>query len=387
MQGSFTTPAGALVSAVKYVAKWLDTRPANPVLGGLVFDVADGVLTIAGQSDLATARTVLDVAGDAKGRFIVAGRLVDALTSTLTDKPITFEQDGSVVSMKAGRYVATLPAMSENDYPGLAELAPTAGRIDGAALVSAARRAAIAASKNDESRIVMTGIHFSFDDDPSMGADGDPLAYTVTLTATDSLRVNRQTVEWSPDSENAPIGESFVIPASVMADAGEVFAGVEPVEIGWRESVVSLSTSSRSLITTTLGGPGQYPDLSSLFSQFDKRTHTATIKVKDLMVPLKRADQLADSEYKHIQLEMSPGLINLRSATEGKGGGGEEIDVEYDGPGHTITMRSGILHGLLSSVPGDTVVLHLTPGAYLSVFATSPAEPDWMHLFMPIRHT
>lgn len=387
MKGSFTAPAGAFVSAVKFTSRWLDTKPANPVLGGLLFSVTGGVLTIAGQSELATARAVLDVDGDADGTFIVAGRLVDALAATLTDKPTTFEQHDSVISMKAGRWAATLPAMSENDYPKLAVPAPVAGRVEGSALIAAAQRCGIAASRNHESLLVLTGIHIRFDDDPDIGADGDPLAYTLTLEATDKLRVNRQRIEWEPDSETAPIGESFVIPASVMADAGEAFSGAEAVEIGWQEGTVSLSTPSRSLVTQTLGGPNGYLDLSALYQQFDQRPHTATMRVKDLMVPLKRADQLAESEFKHVHLDLSAGLLTLRSATEGKGGGGEEIDIEYDGPDHTITTRSGVLHGLLSSVPGDTVVLHFTPGAYLSVFATSPAEPDWTHLFMPIRHT
>jgi DNA polymerase-3 subunit beta len=387
MNGTFTAPAGALIPAVKYVARWLDTKPSIPILGGIVFEAAAGVLTIAGQSELATARAVLDVQGDADGRFIVAGRLVDAIAATLTDKPILFEQVGSVVRMKAGRYAVDLPAMSENDYPDLARLAPIAGRVEGATFVAAAQRCGIAASRNHESQIVLTGINVRFDSDPDIGADGDPLAYTLTLEATDKLRVNRQRIEWEPDSENAPIGESFVIPASVMADAAEAFSSIEPVEIGWQEGAVSLSTSTRSLVTQTLGGPNGYLDLAVLYRELDKRPNTVTLRVKDLMAPLKRADHLADSEYKHVHLDLSPGLLTLRSATDGKGGGGEEIDVEYDGPNHTIATRSGILHGLLSSVPGDTVVLHLTPGAYLSVFATSPAEPDWMHLFMPIRHT
>jgi DNA polymerase-3 subunit beta len=387
VNGTFTAPAGAFVSAVKFTSRWLDTKPATPVLGGLLFSVAGGVLTIAGQSELATARAVVDVEGDADGTFIVAGRLVDALAATLTDKPITFEQHDSAISMKAGRYVATLPAMSENDYPTLAAPAPVAGRVEGSALVSAAQRCGIAASRNHDSLIVLTGIHIRFDDDPDIGADGGPLAYTLTLEATDKLRVNRQRIEWEPDSETAPIGESFVIPASVMADAGEAFSGAELVEIGWQEGTVSLSTPTRSLVTQTLGGPNGYLDLSVLYRPFDQRPSAATLRVKDLMVPLKRADQLADSEYKHVHLDFATGTLTLRSATDGKGGGGEEIDVEYDGPAHTITTRSGILHGLLGSVPGDTVTLHFTPGEYLSVFATSPADPDWLHLFMPIRHT
>jgi DNA polymerase-3 subunit beta len=232
MKGPFTAPAGALVPAVKYAARWLDTKPANPVLGGLVFDVADGTLTIASQSELATARAVLDVEGDADGRFIVSGRLLDALVATLADKPITLEQTDSVVAMSAGRYRATLPAMPESDYPNLTGVLPAVGRVEGAALIDVVRRVGAVAGRDPDKGVLFTGIQFSFDE---AGVDTGEFAYGITLAATDRLRVSRETVAWSPDAETAPIGESFVLPASVLLDAGDAFSGIEPVEIGWRE--------------------------------------------------------------------------------------------------------------------------------------------------------
>jgi DNA polymerase-3 subunit beta len=319
---------------------------------------------------------VVDVQGDADGRFIVSGRLVGALVATLADKPVTFEQDGPVIAMSAGRYKATLPAMSENDYPDLAALVPTVGRIEGAVQIDAVRRVGTMASRDATNRVALTGIYFWWE-----SAEGE-----LTMTATDSLRASRETVEWKADDGTGPISESFVLPASVMTDAGDAFAGTEPVEIGWSNGSVSLATSSRSLVTRTLGRPEDFPDLGGLFGQFGKRTHTAKLTAKDVMVPLKRADQLADSEHRHIALDMRPGTLILRSATEGKGGSGEEIDIEYDGPDCSIMTRSAILHGVLATVPGDTVTLHLSPGSYQSVFATSPANPAWTHLFMPIRH-
>lgn len=379
MKGSFTTTAGALVPAVVYAAKWLDTKPSQPVLGGIVFDVTDGVLTVASQGDLATARATLNVEGDAEGRFVVSGRLVAALVTTLADKPVTFEQHDSLVAMSAGRYKATLPAMSESDYPDLATLAPTVGHVEGAAFIDAVRRVGPMAHPANSP---LTGIRFHFEEDPRQ--DSGAFAYTIELLASDSLRATRETVEWVPD-EDAKIGGTFVLPASVLIDAGDAFAGLDSVAIGWMEGTVSLATPTRSLVTRTLGG--NFPDIASMFSQIGKRSHTAVLNVKDMLIPLKRADQLADTDYRHVALDLRAKTLVLRSSTEGKGGGGEEIDIEYDGPDCTILTRSAILHGVLATAPSNILTLHLTPGSYLSVFATSPANPAWTHLFAPIRHT
>lgn len=373
MNGSFTAPGGALTAAVQYAARWLDTKPANPVHGGLVLDVSDGTLTIASQGELATARASLPVDGDADGRFIVSGRLLAALVATLADKPVTFEQHGSLVAMKSGRYDATLPAMSESDYPDLAPIAPAIGRIEGAALIDAVRRVGVVASKKPDP-VVLTGIYFWMESD-----EGE-----LTMTATDRLRASRETVTWTLVGDDA-VAESFVLPASVLIDAGDAFAGPDPVEIGWQGGLASLSTPTRSLITRTLGEPSAFPDMGVLFAQIDDRTHTVALAAKDVLVPLKRADQLADGEHRHVTIDLRKDSLVLRSSTEGKGDGGEEIDVEYGGPNCSIVTRSAILHGVLATAPGDDVVLHITPGSNKSVIATSPANPAWTHLFMPIR--
>jgi DNA polymerase III sliding clamp (beta) subunit (PCNA family) len=375
MNGSFTAPAGALVPAVRYAARWLDTRPANPTLGGMVFDVSVGVLTIAAQGELATARATLDVDANADCRFIVSGRLIDTLVATLTDKPIVFEQRGAMVRMSAGRYWSELPLMPESDYPSLASVVPTVGRVEGAGLIDAVRRVGAVASRDTTPGILYTGIYLRFEDDE------------LTLMGTDRNRATLETVEWKADGGPGPVAESFVLPASVLVDAGDAFAGLDVVEVGWNGGTVSLSTPSRSLVTRTLGQPEDFPPVGALFSQIGERTHTATLTVRDLLVPLKRADQLADTEYRHVAIDLRADTLVLRSATEGKGGGGEEIDIQYDGPDCTIMTRSAILHGALATVPGPTVMLHVSPGTFLSVFATSPDNLAWRHLFMPIRHT
>lgn len=381
MKGSFTAAAGALVPAVKYVSRWLDAKPADPIHGGVVFEVADGRLVIGSQSELATAQAIVEVAGDAEGSFLVAGRLLDALVATLADKPITFEQHDSVIEMTAPRYKATLPAMSEKDYPTRAQVLPAVGRVEGAALMDAARRTGAVASKDVATGVWTTGVQVHFSE---VDVAAGEMAYALTLIGTDKLRATRETVEWEPDADLAPIGKSFLVPAVVLLDAGDAFAGLEPVELGWREGTVSLATSSRSLVTRTIGG--EYVDLGPLFAQAGQRTHTARISTKDVTGPLKRADQLAEGDYRHVTMEFSENLLVLRSATEGKGGSGEEIDIEYDGPDCSITTRSAILHAALSTAPAGALTFTFTPNTYTSVFVHADDSPAWTHLFMPIRH-
>lgn len=385
MNGSITANGKALAGAVKYAAHWLDTKPSNPVLGGLVFEARRDTLTISSQSDLATARAVIDVQGDAEGTFIVAGRLIDQILSTgFPDKPITLEHRDAVVSVTSGKFKATLPAMSEKDYPALALEAPTVGVVDGARFMDAVARVGVAAGRDSGSPVIMTGVHVQLNTGPDL-EEGDDLTYSITLSATDRYRVAREHVEWEPEAD-ADLGGAFVIPASVLTNTGDAFTGLDPVRIGWSAGTVSLWTPARSLVTRTLGNVTDYPPVGVLAEKSSKTSHLVEVNVRDLPVPLKRVALLAGGDYPQAVLNLAPGSLTLRAAYEGKGDADQEIEVEYDGPECSIITRIEILQGLLGTAPGDVLQLHINPNTFLPVYATSPSEPAWCHLFMPIRH-
>lgn len=394
MKGSFTVQAGALASAVKYAARWLTARPTVPAHGGLLFEIpaVGDRLSIFGFNENATGRATLDVdSDDAAGAFVVSGRLLDSLVGTFRNGPVVFEQHDSLITVTAGNWRGTLPAMSEKDYPALPGQATLAGFVDGGELADAVHRAGSAASRDLTKSIHLTGVHVNFDEglDDIATESGDP-AYTLTLLATDRYHGARQTIVWEPDADGAPLGDSALVPGSVLVDAAEAFAG-HRVAIGWQSTgesgVFSLSTLDRSLTVTTLGQAG-YPR-EALMPIFDSQPPTAmTVTVKDLALPLKRAALLRGKETDHVLLHFSEGLLRL--AVDGEmNGSDEEIAVEYDGPETSLLMKSETMQAALHTVPGDTAVIAFFPDAVppRPLVITAPDFPNWRHILVPLRKT
>jgi DNA polymerase-3 subunit beta len=385
MKNSFTVAAGQLTGAVKYTARWLATKPVIPTHGGLLFEVDGDRLNIFGFNENVTARATveIDASDEPKGGFVVAGRLIDALVATFPDKPIRFEQDGATVAVTAGRFRATLPAMSEKDYPALPGQATLAGMVDGATLADATRRVGAAASRDLSSKVALCGIHVAFDDDPATGPNGKPV-HTLTMTATDTYRAARQSIEWYPDSENAPIGEAFLVLGMTLVDAAEAFIGPDAVAVGWENGVVSLTTPWRSLVVRTLS-ENEFPStgLAPIFATATQAE--ATLRVKDLAMPLKRVDLLRARDVDMVRLAFSENTITLVAESGPTGGGDEEIDVEYGGPETTVALKSSVLHSALQSAPGEHVTLAFNPGTFKPMIVTSPADPTWRHVMVPLR--
>lgn len=384
MQKSFTAPGAALASAVHYTSRWLAAKPTIPAHGGLLFDVADGALSVSGFNESATARASLPVDGDAAGQFVVAGRLIDQLVATFPDKPVTFEQDGTTITVTAGKFRATLPAMSENDYPTLPGEATFAGTVDASDLAAAAHRVGIAASRDLTTRIALAGIHVSFDEGIEI-SDTAPVVSTITLTATDSYRAARQSITFESYGIDAPMGEHALVMAATLMDAAEAFgAGVDRVRIGYDKGVFSLTTPARSLVTRTLGEEFPAAGLKPVFDQ--ATTAAATVSAKDLALPLKRADLLNANVADTVRMDFRTGAIIVNAQGE-LNGGDEEISVEYDGPNCSVMVRSSLLQAALASAPNGTVVFAFVPDSFKPVVLTSPADPAWRHILVPMRGT
>lgn len=393
MRGSFTVAGSELAAAVKYCARWLTTRPMIPAHGGLLFEVDGDRLNIFGFNENVTARATveIDASDEPKGAFVVAGRLVDALAAALPKGPVRFEQDGPVVAVTAGRARYTLPAMSEKDYPALPGAAALAGHVDGDELADAVRRVGVAAKREAEKEIAFCGIHVQLDEDYGFDAEGEQ-AYTLTLTATDRYRGAKQTIPWRPDAESAPIGDSFLVLASVLGEAVEAFAGAD-VALGVEGGVASLTSPARSLVVGTLDQRG-FPAAGLAGILASEPPDLLTVRARDLTDPLKRiglfikrpeAAAAAAAHVLPVQIDLAENLLTLIAPQGSTGGGDEEIDVEYDGPPTSMILNATYLQAMLQSAPDETVTLAFRAGQTKPIIVSTPSHPTWRHLLQPLK--
>lgn len=393
MNRSFTVGARQLSGAVKFTARWLVAKPVIPSHGGLLFEVDGDRLNIFGFNENVTARATVEIDAadetegafvvEPKNAFVVAGRLMDALVATFPDKQIRFEQDGPSVTVTAGRFRATLPTMPATDYPALPGHAALAGYVDGATLADATHRVGGAASRDLTMQVALCGIHVTFDGgaDQSSGS----ATHTLTMMATDTYRAARQSIEWQPDAEGAPIGDAFLALGMTLVDAAESFVGPDAVAIGYEPGVVSLTTPWRSLVVRTLDDK-TFPvaGLGPIFAT--ATTAEATIRIKDLALPLKRAELLRSRDVEMVRLSFTENTLTIIAESDTKGGGDEEVDIEYAGPDAVIALKPSILHGVLHSAPGESITLGFQPDTFKPVVVTSTADPTWRNIMVPLRN-
>ena len=126
----FRVERDPLADAVAWTARSLPARPAVPVLGGVLLEVADGTLTVSGFDYEVSTQVEVDVHASTAGRSLVSGRLLAEISRALPPHPVDVAVDGPRVTITCGNARFTLPVMPVEDYPTLPSMPTTAGVVD-----------------------------------------------------------------------------------------------------------------------------------------------------------------------------------------------------------------------------------------------------------------
>lgn len=143
--------------AVAWVARTLPTRPAVPVLAGVLLTGSDDGLVISGFDYEVSAEVRLAAEIASPGTVLVSGRLLSDITRALPDRPVDFHVDGTRVSLTCGSARFSLPTMAVEDYPALPALPAETGRLSADVFAEAISQVAVAAGR-DDTLPMLTGI-------------------------------------------------------------------------------------------------------------------------------------------------------------------------------------------------------------------------------------
>lgn len=374
-------------AAVTWAAKWVASKPAVPAWGGLTLTIESGWLAVGAFSENASVRAVVEISGPApaaaaRQSAIVSGRLLAELAGTFDGKKaVTLAGGDGTLTLAAGRFVATLPCMDEDEFPALPGALPAIGTVGGAEFATAVKQVGVAVS-GETKHLPLRAMHLT------LGADG-----VLALAGSDSLRVVFKEVGWKAAFERdlartpltlTPYGET-------ITTAAEAFDGPDEITIGSDGSSLSLTSPTRSLTMRTMDprdpatGESMWP-----IAQLRKVTRTTprpssvTFSRGELAAPLKRA-RIVRGKDGPVRITIADDTLTVGAAEgETHRESGEEIDVDYQGAEYVAGFNPDLFGDALRSAPADTVRLAFgDPRA--SVLLTCDGDASWRHVLMPIR--
>jgi DNA polymerase-3 subunit beta len=376
----------SFADAVSWVAKNLPSRPAVPVLSGVLLTGSDDGLTISGFDYEVSAEAQVAAEIASPGSVLVSGRLLSDITRALPNKPVDFTAEGNRVSLTCGNARFSLPTMAVEDYPTLPMLPEETGTLPSDLFAEAISQVAIAAGR-DDTLPMLTGIRVEISGE------------TVVLAATDRFRLAVRELTWSALSPD--IDAAVLVPAKTLAEAAK--AGTDGSEVRLslgagagvgKEGLLGISGNGKRSTTRLLDA--EFPKFRQLLPA--EHTAVASINVAELTEAIKLVALVADRGAQ-VRMEFGDGLLRLSAGADDVGRAEEDLAVDFVGEPLTIAFNPTYLTDGLSSVHAERVSFGFTtPGkpALLRPASADDTTPtgsgpfaapptDYVYLLMPVR--
>lgn len=352
-----------LAEAVGWCARILPTRPALPVLTGLLLD-ASGDLRISAFDYDVSARADVDAAVAEPGQVLLPGRVLAEIVRSLPGEVVDITTSGSEAVLTCGSAEFGLLTMPADDFPTLPPMPPKVGAVGGALFASAVAQVAVAASR-DNTLPMLTAIRVDTD------------GVNMTMAATDRYRIAARDFLWHPEGEATTHGA--MIPAKVLVDVAKSLR-VGEVSVCLGGNVAGFESAGKSTTVRLLDD--QFIDYRSRLSgDWGIR---ATVDVQPFLEAIRRV-ALVSGAHSAVRLSFSQGQVLIQAAGDEIGRGAEVMGADLDGDDILIAFQPHFLLEGLAGVETEQAVIHLDSPTRPALISDAGDDPAFRYLVMSLR--
>jgi len=374
-----------LAEAVQWAARTLPTRPAVPILAGLLMRAdSDGVVWSSFDYETSARITVPAQVTD-EGQALVSGRLLADISRSLPNKPVEITTDDTKMELICGPARFTLQLLPVEEYPALPAMPDASGAVPSDEFAQAVSQVVVAAGR-DELLPVFTGVRVEIDGE------------TVSLLATDRYRMALKEITWQPTNPQA--SGAALVPAKVLAETSKSMTSGENVTVSLSQAGVG-----EGLIGFEGDGPGGERQITTrlLDGEFPKVRHLMSVQpllsvrgnTHDIIDAAKRVALVADRNTP-LRMLMGEQTITLEAATGDQAQASEALEaiVDLHGNAEPALEAAGFNPTYLLDALGalNTPYVHFSFTAagkpcLLTGLTSLDADPltDYRHVIMLMR--
>lgn len=357
------------------VSRAIPARSTLPITQHVLLEAEGDSITLSATDAETIAITYRITASiDEPGSITMPSRLLADFVGTLPHELIsmTLAERSRQVSLSCARNTASIGGMDPDDFPPI----PSVQGADAINIDAARLRAAIAqtvfAAATDDSRPVLTGVHFQFKDG------------TLRLAAADGFRLSVHTMEIDSQVDRAAI-----VPARALGELGRLLAeasdGQVSITFNLAGTQVQFDVGHARLIANLI--QGSFPNYDQLVpANYATRTEVA---VAEFMRETRIASIFARDGSGIVRIIGTPG--------EGSAPGRLVITARADEVGDNEGIMDALVEGAESKIAFNgrylTDVLNVIDTDRVAIETTSPSSPGvlrpvgndrFVHVVMPM---
>ncbi|MCH5462894.1 DNA polymerase III subunit beta [Lactobacillus sp. LC28-10] len=375
----FTINRAAFIKELNNVQRAISSKTTIPILTGLKLSADDSGLTLTGSDADISIETLIhadnpdnQLAIQNPGAIVLPARFFSDIVKRLPEDNMTLDvTEGFQTEITSGSASFTINGLDANNYPHLPEIdASDAITLTGDVFSELINQTVIAVS-NQESRPILTGVHFTLVDNQ------------LLAVATDSHRLSQRKIEL-PSAASATY--DVIIPGKSLTELSRMIGDDNPdVEMRLSENQVLFTIGDTMFYSRLL--EGNYPDTSRLIP--NESTTSAEFDAKGLLSAIERASLLShESRNNVVKLTLDPANNNAKIFGNSPDVGNVEEALtpsEMDGDELEISFNPDYMKDALRSFGAAVITISFT--SPLRPFTLVPTEDkdNFIQLITPVR--
>ena len=356
------------------VARAVPTRSTLPITNNILLEADDDQLTLSATDAETIAITYRIASGITEpGTITLPSRLLSDFVATLPPQPIdiSLAERSRQVSLSCARNEASIGGQAADEFPPIPPVEDgDTIQLDADALRHSINQVAFAAA-TDDSRPVLTGVHFAL-------RDG-----SLRLAAADGFRLAVNTIEVGEDSAD----REAIVPARALNELARLLPEVsEQISVTFNPAgtQVLFDLGHATLIAQLI--QGTFPNYEQLIpSGHATRTE---VTVGEFMRETRIASIFARDGSGIVRLVASPGdgstgRLTVTARAEEVGNNEGEIDALVEGEEARIAFNSRYLIEVLGALDSDRVAIETSSPSSPGVLRPVP-DDGYVHVVMPM---
>jgi len=293
----FTINRAAFIKELNNVSRAISSKTTIPILTGLKIVASDAGLLLTGSNADISIETLIraddpdiGLSIDEPGSIVLTARFFSEIVKRLPEKEMTVAvKDGFQTEITSGAAAFNINGQDANNYPHLPEIdAADSVVLSGAVFKELIGQTVIAVS-NQESRPILTGVHFVLSEDQFLAV------------ATDSHRLSQRQIAL-PTHSDATF--DVIIPGKSLTELSRMIGDDKAdVKMQFSENQVLFLLGDTSFYSRLL--EGNYPDTSRLIPK--EASTTVEFEAPELLSAVERASLLShESRNNVVKLTLTP---------------------------------------------------------------------------------
>lgn len=356
------------------VARAVPTRSTLPITNNILLEADDDQLTLSATDAETIAITYRIASGITEpGTITLPSRLLSDFVATLPPQPIemALAERSRQVSLSCARNEASIGGQAADEFPPIPPVEDgDTIQLDADAFRRSINQVAFAAA-TDDSRPVLTGVHFAL-------RDG-----SLRLAAADGFRLAVNTIEVGEDGAD----REAIVPARALNELARLLPEVsEHVSVTFNPAgtQVLFDLGHATLVAQLI--QGTFPNYEQLIPS--SHATSTEVSVGEFMRETRIASIFARDGSGIVRLIASPGegstgRLTVTARAEEVGNNEGEIDALVDGEEARIAFNSRYLIEVLGALDTDRVAIETSspssPGVLRPV-----GDEAYVHVVMPM---